>query len=189
MASALTFIGSTATGDVAGPASSTDNAVARFDGTGGKTLQNSSVTIDDQGNIALPLNMSLVIGTGRIGWIAATGATWTDSDLEATLRHNVQSLSANRTVTWPDAAGTVTLLGNTATGTGSVVLATSPTFATSIIMPGGLIFIGYTSSAAGATTTELPTDKMLSIHKNTNTGAVHLAFNDGGATIKSVQLS
>lgn len=34
-------------GDVSGPASSTDNAVARFDGTGGKTLQNSGVTIDD----------------------------------------------------------------------------------------------------------------------------------------------
>lgn len=34
-------------GDVTGPGSSTDNAVARFDGTGGKTLQNSGVTISD----------------------------------------------------------------------------------------------------------------------------------------------
>ena len=38
-------------GDVSGPGSSTDNAVARWDGTGGETLQNSSVTIDDSGNI------------------------------------------------------------------------------------------------------------------------------------------
>jgi hypothetical protein len=38
-------------GDVNGPASSTDNAIARFDGTGGKTLQNSSVTIDDSDNV------------------------------------------------------------------------------------------------------------------------------------------
>lgn len=39
-------------GDVVGPASSTDNAVARFDSTTGKLLQNSAVTIDDSGNIA-----------------------------------------------------------------------------------------------------------------------------------------
>ena len=38
-------------GDVAGPASATDNAVARFDGTTGKLIQNSTVTIDDTGNI------------------------------------------------------------------------------------------------------------------------------------------
>lgn len=36
--------------DVEGPASSTDNAIARFDGTTGKLLQNSTVTIDDSGN-------------------------------------------------------------------------------------------------------------------------------------------
>lgn len=39
-------------GDVVGPASSTDNAVARFDTTTGKLIQNSTVTIDDSGNIA-----------------------------------------------------------------------------------------------------------------------------------------
>jgi hypothetical protein len=39
-------------GDVAGPASATDNAVARFDGTTGKLIQNSLVTIDDSGNIS-----------------------------------------------------------------------------------------------------------------------------------------
>ncbi len=34
-------------GDFSGPASSTDNAVVRFDGTGGKTGQNSAFTISD----------------------------------------------------------------------------------------------------------------------------------------------
>lgn len=38
-------------GDVAGPASSTDEALARFDGTGGKTIQNSNATLDDTGNL------------------------------------------------------------------------------------------------------------------------------------------
>jgi hypothetical protein len=32
-----------------GPASSTDNAIARFDGTTGRVVQNSGVTIDDSG--------------------------------------------------------------------------------------------------------------------------------------------
>jgi hypothetical protein len=38
--------------DVTGPVSSTDNAVARFDGTTGKIIQNSGVTIDDSNNIS-----------------------------------------------------------------------------------------------------------------------------------------
>lgn len=42
---------SSASGDVVGPASATDNAVARFDTTTGKRIQNSSVTIDDSGNV------------------------------------------------------------------------------------------------------------------------------------------
>ena len=38
-------------GDVVGAASSTDNAIARFDGTTGKLVQNSAVTISDVGVI------------------------------------------------------------------------------------------------------------------------------------------
>lgn len=41
----------TGAGDVDGPASATDNAVARYDGTTGKLIQNSTVTIDDNGNV------------------------------------------------------------------------------------------------------------------------------------------
>lgn len=40
-----------ARGDVDGPGSSTDNAIARFDGTGGKTLQNSGIIIDDSDSV------------------------------------------------------------------------------------------------------------------------------------------
>jgi hypothetical protein len=40
------------TGDVVGPASATDNAIARYDTTTGKLIQNSGTTIDDFGNLA-----------------------------------------------------------------------------------------------------------------------------------------
>ena len=44
-----------AIGDVTGPGSATDNAVARFDGTTGKIIQNSAVTIaDTTGDITTP---------------------------------------------------------------------------------------------------------------------------------------
>jgi hypothetical protein len=48
------------------PASSTDNAIVRWDGTGGRTIQNSGVTIDDNGKLS---------GDGLDGWIYDTD-TW-----------------------------------------------------------------------------------------------------------------
>jgi len=49
-----------ATGDLEGPASSTDNAITRFDGTTGKLVQNSSVTISDAGAIVAPQAGSVI---------------------------------------------------------------------------------------------------------------------------------
>lgn len=54
-------------GDVTGPASAIDNAIARFDGTTGKLIQNSAVTIaDSTGNMAgvgtLSMNGELTYG-------------------------------------------------------------------------------------------------------------------------------
>lgn len=43
--------GGDGSGDVTGPASSTDNAIARFDSTTGKIIQNSGVTISDNSDI------------------------------------------------------------------------------------------------------------------------------------------
>lgn len=53
---------------------------------------------------------------------------------------------------------------------------------------GGLQIVGRTATAADPTTTELPADKCVGIHKNTNSGAVFLAYNDAG-TIKKVALT
>jgi len=67
-------------GDVTGPASSTDNAITRFDGTTGKLIQNSVVTISDTGDIAgattitdinyvdFNTGYSTTLGAGQLGW-------------------------------------------------------------------------------------------------------------------------
>jgi hypothetical protein len=55
-------------GDVAGPASSTDNAVARFDSTTGKVIQNSGVTISDANLLtadALSINNNTTLGSSN----------------------------------------------------------------------------------------------------------------------------
>lgn len=72
-------------GQVAGPASSTDNAAARFDGTGGLTVQNSALIIADTtaalsrsggGGIAIQgSNTNAAAATGDVGEIIAAGPT------------------------------------------------------------------------------------------------------------------
>ena len=77
---------------VAGPASATDNALVRFDGTGGKTVQGSGITVDDSGKVTfgdvgasagLELGSSgprVMSGTGSPEGVvtAPVGSMWTD---------------------------------------------------------------------------------------------------------------
>jgi hypothetical protein len=50
---------SASAGDVVGPASATDNAIARFDGTTGKLVQNSAVTVSDSGGLGVAAGVTL----------------------------------------------------------------------------------------------------------------------------------
>ena len=65
---------------VVGPSSATDNAIARFDGTTGKLIQNSVTTIDDTGNAAGILSQQFSDGTavalaaGKMWYDGTTGA-------------------------------------------------------------------------------------------------------------------
>lgn len=55
------------TGDVVGPASATDNAIARYDTATGKLLQNSIVTVNDTGDINTTGDYSTSTGTITTG--------------------------------------------------------------------------------------------------------------------------
>jgi hypothetical protein len=68
------------TGDVVGPASATDNAVARFNLTTGKLIQNSVTTIDDTGNASGILSQqfsngsAVTLAAGKMWYDGSTGA-------------------------------------------------------------------------------------------------------------------
>ena len=51
---------------VKGAASSTDNAIARFDGTTGKLVQNSAVVVNDTGGMNLPGQLEFPVAAGLV---------------------------------------------------------------------------------------------------------------------------
>lgn len=72
----------TGSGDVVGPASATDNAIARYDGTTGKLIQNSAVTIaDTTGSISFNGSAARILGNFN-------GATHSDRVLFRTFNVN-----------------------------------------------------------------------------------------------------
>lgn len=80
-------------GDVVGPASATDNAIARYDGTTGKLIQNSTVTINDDGTIGgvngieldtTPTNAPTAIGS--IAWDTGDGTPYVILDTDVSLQ-------------------------------------------------------------------------------------------------------
>jgi len=80
-------------GDVFGPASSTDNALVRFDSTTGKLIQNSIVTADDNGTIAAT-RLYCTSGSGEDAVVSAAGP-----------------VSSASLTTWPETALKFNLLG------------------------------------------------------------------------------
>lgn len=87
------------TGDVVGPASSTDNAVARYDGLTGKLIQDSLFLIDDSGNGSTIGSLTTGSAGGVSGSLALSGAT------SGTVNITVSSTPANWTFTVPDNDG------------------------------------------------------------------------------------
>lgn len=79
--------GAAGVGDVVGPGSATDNALARFDSTTGKLIQTSAVTVDDTGVFSFPDNVRQTFNPGadaaglNVGAIAGDPGTPSNGDL------------------------------------------------------------------------------------------------------------
>jgi hypothetical protein len=63
-----------ASGDVVGPGSATDNAITRFDSTTGKLVQNSLATLSDTGSINIPDGQGLQVNGNTIATYSAGAA-------------------------------------------------------------------------------------------------------------------
>jgi hypothetical protein len=115
------------TGGVTGPVSSTDNAIARYDGTTGDLIQNSGVTIDDSNNVS---GVGTLVTTGDAtinGITVGEGAGSRDKNVAV----GQSALTSNTTGCGNTAVGSNALCSNTAsccsTAVGSSALANSNT--------------------------------------------------------------
>lgn len=148
-------------GDVNGPASSTDNAVARFDSTTGKLIQNSGVTIDDSNNLTLPGQADLRFAdSDSSNWVAfqapatvASNVTWTLPNADGT-SGQVLSTDGSGTLSWATGgggggSGTVTSVAFSTGTTGLSVTGSPITTSGTITLAGTL---GVANGGTGATT-------------------------------------
>jgi len=129
-----------ATTYVQGPASATDNAIARFDGTTGKVVQNSGAYIDDSGSVGIgtasPSSKLEVSGTikdssGNVRAIPKSGSAKTTSyTLQTSDVGLFVEVGSGGSITVPDATfatgDVVSIFNNT---TGNVTLTMSITTA------------------------------------------------------------
>jgi hypothetical protein len=122
------------TGNVVGPGSATDNAVARFDATTGKLLQNSVVTIGDTGNVA-------GVGTLASGTQTVTGDINVSGLVDGV---DIATLSAFM----PQ----VRLLSSTVNSTSTTTAAVAGLTFSSLVAGSYLYFFGLIASTAASTT-------------------------------------
>jgi hypothetical protein len=143
-------------GDVVGPASATDNAIARYDSTTGKLIQNSLVIVDDTGSVtgvnaltaqSLTVNNNATLGssntdtlevksritsdldpnTNNANDIGSSGRNWRDGFFGRTL-HTV-NLELTGTTSFDGSQGTSGQV-LTSAGTGATPTWTTPTTGT-----------------------------------------------------------
>lgn len=153
MIAALMLSGGGGGQPVGGPASSTDNAVVRWNGTGGNSLQNSAVFIDDSGNVqiaaapnATPDAHTLTIGessvpsvdtnvSGGSGTVSSGNGTGNAivSDLQfqtpapVASGSGAQTMATRFTLRYDGATFDVPVISNAPVRTGVYTVATLPT--------------------------------------------------------------
>jgi hypothetical protein len=100
--SALEFATLTA-GDVNGPASSTDNAIARFDSTTGKLLQNSSASITDLGQASFVgyAQVTANTGAGTSGYLELQSNDAGSGTMILRIQPNNAATTSTQTYTFP----------------------------------------------------------------------------------------
>jgi hypothetical protein len=199
LGSGLTMSGTTlsAAGGIGGSTGATDNRILRSDGTGGATLQNSPVTIDDSGNVtgvAISGFTHVQFAGSRMNFQRSTGATvvnltqsgefallsggmiqWSNNAINPFAGGSVLDLSVSR-----NAAGIAQIGNGTANALGSLAL-TNLTASGTVTL--GTYTVGTLPSAAANTRARaFASDSNLAFN-STNLGATVTA---GGSTLVPV---
>jgi hypothetical protein len=144
--SAFVWTAPSGAGNVVGPASATDNAIARFNATTGKLLQDSSVTIDDTGAITAPAVGSVIPFFFNTVNDFPNPGTYHGAIAHA---HNPGRMYYAHGNIW-------NMLANAATGTSAQLLANDGTNGFSNVTVGsGLSFSEGTLSGTGGTVTSV----------------------------------
>ena len=182
----LSWFTHTATGDVVGPASATDDAVVRFDGTTGKLVQNSAVTIaDTTGDITGGKYNGLTISTTTGTFTIANGKTLAVDNTLTFVGVDASTVSFGSGGTVAYTGGTLAQFASTTsaelagvisdeTGSGSLVFATSPTLTTPIL--------GTPTSGNLSNCTNIPVNQATGTLAVANGGTGITSFGSGVAT-------
>ncbi len=176
-------------GDVVGPASATDNAIARFDLTTGKLIQNSAVTISDTGAITVAGTFTLPIvdgtnlqvlqtnGAGVVSWQSAGSGTVTASG---------GALTSNSIVLGAGTTDTKVVAGITTDGVSVINLGVNATTIGKVKMFGntsGDVTIQPTAAAGTATVQTLPATTGTLVNRVTTANGVSASNTDGALTV------
>ena len=171
----------TGSGDVAGPASSTDNAIARFDATTGKLLQNSTVTLSDAGVVSTGTNANLELDPNGSGKVVFKGNTTKGSGQfvlnceqnshGVTLKGPPHSAAASYTLTLPNDDGNANQVLKT-DGSGTLAWVDQ----SSVTLAGSLNYLTISGQTITQNAIDLATD---------TTGTLAIASGGTGATSAS----
>jgi hypothetical protein len=174
------LLGAGVTGDVVGPASATDNAISRFDGTTGKLIQNSLVTVSDTGAISAPVDASIsgltvgkgggsLVGNTAVG-LSALPASNTGTGFNTAVGY--LSMSNNTSGQENTAVGVYSLPSNT---TGSYNVAIGRTAVSTNTTGSNNVGVGYQSLNSNTTASYNTAVGSQSAYSNT-TGANNVAL-------------